>query len=95
MSYARLSNWPPVWVWIGGEENKYPKGEVGTLSKVWLSVTTPSDKCYLRMESEGGDYMGVLLFDDLSFCREAFKLLSNNLGHSIKEIGNLDTSYTL
>ena|SRR2546427_2979806 len=95
MSYGRIPNWPPVWVWIGGEENKHPQGEVGILSKVWFSAISPRDRCYLRMESEGSDYMGVLLFDDLSFCRETFKLISNNLGHSLKGIGDLDTSYTL
>jgi hypothetical protein len=95
MSYGRVPNWPPAWVWIGGRENQYPKGEVGILSKVWFSAIKPFNKCYLRMEFRGGDYLGVLLFDDVSFCRQAFKLLSSNLGRSIKEIGDLNTSYTL
>jgi hypothetical protein len=77
------------------QENKHPKGEVGTLSKVWFATLQPQNRCYLRMESEGSGYIGVLIFDDSSFCRDVFKLLSNNLGRSIKEIGDLDITYTL
>src|SRR5213593_1335425 len=29
MSRRGARNWPPVWTWIGGGENKRPKGEVG------------------------------------------------------------------
>ena len=95
MSYHGASNWPPAWVWIGAEENKHPKGEVGTLSKVWFSAIHPYNRCYLRMEFEGDDYMGVLLFDDLPFCGEVFKLLAKNLDRSIKEVGDVNIAYTL
>jgi hypothetical protein len=95
MSYGGVPSWPPVWVWIGGKENKHPQGEVGILSNVRLSSISPCNRCYLRMEYEGSDYMAVVLFDDLSFCSEVFELLSNNLGRSIKEVGDLDVNYTL
>jgi hypothetical protein len=34
MSYRNVPNWPPAWTWLGGGENKHPKGEVGTLKAV-------------------------------------------------------------
>jgi len=94
MSYHGASNWPPVWMWMGRGENKYPKGEVGILSKIWFSRIQPGSRFVLHMESEGSDYTGVLLFDDPWFCREVFKLLSNNLSRSLKEIGDLNMAYT-
>jgi hypothetical protein len=34
MSHQGLSTWPPVWVWIDGEKDENPKGEIGILKRV-------------------------------------------------------------
>ena len=95
MSRRGARNWPPVWTWIGGKENKRPKGEVGVLSDVRLCTVEPRDRCFLTMQYRGSDYMGSLLFDDPSFCRGIFTLLSNQVGRSIEYIGGLDLRYTM
>ena len=41
LSYRGIPSWPPVWTWIEGEENKNPKGEIGTLIAVKLSLIEP------------------------------------------------------
>jgi hypothetical protein len=58
MSRYGVRNWPPVWTWVDGSEDKSPKGEVGIL--IWASLTgvQPPDKCYLLMNHEGSSYMG-------------------------------------
>jgi hypothetical protein len=35
------------------------------------------------------------LLDDPAFCREIFEVLIHNLGKTIREIGDIDLSYTL
>ena len=94
MSYHGLPNWPPVWTWIGGEENKYPRGEVGMLKEVRLSKVEPSDRCFLIIEYDQAAYIGCLLFDDPSFCRQISKLLMDHRGYSIQDIGGLDVGQT-
>jgi len=39
--------------------------------------------------------MGFMDFDDFTFSSQIFTLLKANIGHSIKEIGDLDVSHTL
>jgi hypothetical protein len=60
MSYKRLPNWPPAWFWIGGEENKHPKGEVGTLTEVAPSHIQPQHRLFVTMDHEKSHYMGCL-----------------------------------
>jgi hypothetical protein len=93
MSYQGLPNWPPTWTWIGGEENKHPKGEVGILQDVMLSTFQPSNRCYLIVEHERAAYMGCLLFDDASFCSQIFALLRGHCGHPVQHIGGLNFSH--
>jgi hypothetical protein len=40
-------------------------------------------------------FVGTLIFDDVAFCRQIADLLRDYIGHSIKEIGDLDLSHTL
>jgi len=47
------------------------------------------------MDLESQRYLGTLLFTDKKFCWLICKLLKNRTGMSIKEIGDLDLSYTL
>ena len=33
-SYHGMHSWPPVWTWMGGGDDKRPRGEVGILRRV-------------------------------------------------------------
>jgi hypothetical protein len=93
MSRYGVPNWPPVWVWVDGPENKFPKGEVGTLRWVALNGIEPADRCYLYIDHEASSYMGCLLFDDYAFCRYVAKLLESYCNRTIADIGRLDLSH--
>src|SRR5437867_11488613 len=92
MSYKHLPNWSPAWYWLGGENNKHPKGEIGMLKDMQQSNVPPVDRCFLTIDYKGDQYMGCLLFDDISFCRLVFKLLQAHCGESVRDIGELDLS---
>jgi hypothetical protein len=52
-------------------------------------------RCQLAIEHESDVFVGVLLFDDISFCWLITNLLKKNIHRFIKDIGGLDLSYTL
>ena len=93
MSYRSVPNWPPVWVWTAGKENKQPEGEVGILKNVLLASVKPSSKCYLIIEHDGESYIGCLLFGDSSFCHLVYRLLENYCGASLQHIGGIEVNY--
>ena len=95
MNFAGYANWPPIWV-SGADSETYKKnlGEVGILIGVILNQAAP-DKLFLRMEINSERYMGCLAFNDPVFCRQLCIFLQDHIGKSIKEIGDLDLSYTL
>jgi len=95
MSYKGILNWPPVWTWTRGGENKYPKGEVGTLKSVEPSKVQPGKRFFLEIDYEGSSYVSCLLFDDAAFCAQIEKLLRDYCNRPIAEIGSIDLSYTL
>jgi hypothetical protein len=96
MSHHGVPSWPPLWTWVDGQENKLPKGEVGTLLWAGLTGIQPVDICYLLMNHEDSSYMGRLLFDNEKFCRYIAHFLENYCHHRrIAEIGSLDISYSL
>jgi hypothetical protein len=71
--------------------NETLRGEIGTLEKVSLSKIEPYNTCHLLIEFRHMTYVGTLIFDDATFCRQLCELLQNHhLGKSIKEIGDLD-----
>jgi hypothetical protein len=43
MSRKGVPNWPPVWTWMRGKKDKYPKGEVGILKAVLPPKIMPAD----------------------------------------------------
>ena len=92
MSYRGIPNWPPVWTQmrIGGV--KIMKGEVGVLIYVHMGGAT--NTCYLVIEHENQNYSGSLVFDDGPFCRQIVDLLQQYRGRSVKEIGDLQVSFT-
>ena len=95
MNFAGYANWPPIWV-SGAGSKSYQKnlGEVGTLIGVILNEAAP-DRLFLRREIKTEQYMGCLAFNDHVFCRQLYIFLQGHIGKSIKEIGDLDLSYTL
>lgn len=90
-------------MWTGSGDNKSPRGEIGTLKEVHISITDPEksdrpkphNRIYLFMEYRDGAYVGCLLFDDAAFCREMGKILSEQCGRTLKEIGAIDLSHLL
>jgi hypothetical protein len=94
MTYGKLSNWPPTWVWIIGKKSELPKGEVGTLKEVMPSRISPRTRLFLIIDYNGGEYMGCLLFDDKAFCRQLEKVLPRFYNRPISEIGSIDFSHT-
>src|SRR5262245_3316529 len=86
--------WPPVWVQIKRQGERKLRGEVGFLSEVQLSPVTYA-RCFLTMEYEGDRFLGILIVDDSAFCRQICTFLNLHIGASIREIGDLDVSFTL
>jgi hypothetical protein len=89
-SYDGTRTWPPSWSWRGGDDNKDPMGEVGILKEVIPCSIKPANRCYLIMEYEGAEYLGVLRFDSYSFCQRVYDLLLQHCGESIKQIGAIE-----
>ena len=89
-----IKSWPPHWASTTADKSHWPKGEVGTLQQVWMHGTL--DNClFLFIEHEGHFYAGALYFDDTKFCQQLYDRLKTLLGQAIKQIGDLDLSYTL
>jgi hypothetical protein len=95
MMYMGVRSWPPAWLWKDGTDSTYPRGEIGTLRDVMLSTTAPHSTCYLIMEHSGAEYLGALLLSDPAFQREIYKVLIQNCGEAIQDIGAIDLSYML
>ena len=99
MSYRGTRNWPPTWSKTSGGSLAGPletqRGEIGILKQVSLSKIEPYNKCYLLIEFRRMMYVGTLLFDDATFCRQLCEFLQNHIGKSIEEIGDLDLSHLL
>jgi hypothetical protein len=94
MSYRGVPNWPSVWTQTRSDGIKKLSGEVGVL--IYVHAPCPdSHKCYLVTEYENENYLGTLLFDDATVCSEITALLRQNLRKPIREIGELDVSFTL
>jgi hypothetical protein len=79
LSYRKIRSWPPAWVWIGGDRNTHPKGEVGSLKQVRFVDGPFVSRCFLWMEYEESMYLGCLRLSDRSFCEQLSKLLEKIL----------------
>jgi hypothetical protein len=86
--------WPPVWTPTQINRDEKPVGEVGILEDVTMSDLN-DNKIFMFMQSEGFRYMGFMIFDDVPFCQEIYRLLKSHVGHPINEIGDLDLPHTL
>lgn len=95
MTYMGARSWPPAWLWRGGYDSTHPEGEVGILKEVMLSTIAPHSTCFLIMEHCGAQYIGALLVSDPAFHREICKVLFQNCGETIRDIGEIDISHAL
>ena len=94
LSYRGFSSWPPIWVPIKAAYGTTTlKGEIGTLTHTISNALAM--KCYLRIVYENIGYMGCLLCSDVAFCSQVAAALEDNRGRTIKEIGDLDFSFTM
>jgi len=93
MSYKGMPNWPPAWTWRSGPTIRRIRGEVGLLKDIVRSTTYPMDRLFLIMQLDENEYLGALLFDDPSFCRQIYTLLLSYCGRPLGEIGDLDLSH--
>jgi hypothetical protein len=87
-------SWPPLWTTADQDRDKKPIGEVGTLEDAVMRNLI-DNKIFMFMQYQGSRYMGFVAFDDSTFCRQIYGLLKSKAGLSIKEIGDIDLSYTL
>ena len=87
-------SWPPDWLWCGGFDNSHPRGEVGILKTVFVSVVKPSTSCFLVMEHAGAEYLGEFFVSDAAFCLEMYAVLLRHCGKTIQEIGEINLSDT-
>jgi hypothetical protein len=84
-----VQNWPPVWCRTG----KQPlKGEIGVLASADTARTAA--RCYLSINFENERYTGTLSFDDVAFGWFVTKTFKDRIGEPIKDIGDLDVSFS-
>jgi hypothetical protein len=101
--YRGIHIWPPRWMWTGKGEHKYPTGEIGVLKEVHVSIadpnkpesTRPYNRVYLFMEYRESGYLGCLLFEDATACRQLGNILSHQCGKGLAEIGAIDLTHLL
>ena len=89
-----IQHWPPIWAQAAQDGGNKIDGEVGIL-KYALTVRRLNNKCFLIIEHENERYSATLSFNDAEFFLHVYHLLKNRVGRPIKEIGDLDLSYTL
>ena len=95
MSYRGVRNWPPVWTIITANISvSDPRGELGVLKYVH-SNSLMSGKCFLVIDFNEKVYIGSLIFKDHAFCDQISRLLRDQVGRPIKEIGDIDVSHLL
>jgi hypothetical protein len=94
MCHRGIPNWPPRWTTTRNDPNDKTEGEIGIFSDV-LTHKLFNDKLFLLMEYEGRRYMAAVTFDDPAFCGQLYIFLRSKVGISIREIGDLDVSFTL
>ena len=87
MTYRRLPNWPPVWTWMSGGDNKHPRGEVGILRRVEIDA-------FSILITKTHHTSGAFYADHV-FCSQIVRILDCNLNKTVAQIGSLDISRLL
>jgi len=94
VSYRRLPSWPPTWSPAKPRTDLKPlRGEIGRLSYTFAGAKP--DRFFLVIEHEGHPYVGCLFIEDRIFCAQIIPILEKQVGRTIKEIGDLELSFTL
>jgi hypothetical protein len=88
-----IVSWPPEWKAVS-DCRQNVQGEVGTLEEVSMHDLI-ANKIFLAIEYRSERYIAVLAFDDEMFAKQLYPLLADNIGRSIREIGDLDLSHLL
>jgi hypothetical protein len=91
---SAAKNWPPIWAQPSKDGGKTVEGEIGIL-RYALTDRRLANKCFLVIEHGNERYNGTLSFDDAKFFLLVSHLLKNHIGRPIKEIGDLDLSFSL
>jgi hypothetical protein len=88
-----IVSWPPQWQPVNLDKGSV-QGEIGILDDVSMHEAI-ENKIFLAIEHLGERYIAVLAFDDNQFAKQIYPRLLENLGQSLKEIGDLDVSHLL
>jgi hypothetical protein len=94
MTYCGVLNWPPAWIQVKETKIKSLSGEVGILKHVMRYDRVPNG-FVLAIEHAREQYLGFLIFDEVSFCMLIHDVLGARIGCSIKDLGSLDLTYIL
>ena len=86
-------SWPPQWQRVGHDRSVVP-GELGMLEDVSMHDLI-ENKIFMAMAHKSERYIAVLAFDDGMFAKQLYSLLLKQIGHSIREIGDLDMPHLL
>lgn len=89
LSRRGKSIWPPLWTTTKGDRHDRPRGEIGTLKKVLMHDKFDT-KCFLIIDNAGNQYMGTPTFGDTSFRKRICGLLSEWVGRSLEDIGDIE-----
>ena len=94
MNFHGMKSWPPVWVNTHEAPAQRMVGEIGVLVSTRFYADLPK-RIFLRMEFEKQYYLACLAFGEAGFCEQLNEIFQTHIGHSIKEIGDLDLSVAL
>jgi hypothetical protein len=89
-----FKNWPPAWTTRRLDESTKPTDEIGIL-EMPLRPQRFTNRLFLFIVHGGFRYIASMAFDDPAFRDELYRLLKSNIGRSIKEIGDIELSYSL
>ena len=92
LTYQNRRSWPPAWLYCGGFDNTYPRGEVGILKNVFPTSINPFTQFFLVLEHADAVYMGTLFVSEEAFCLEMYAVLLRHRGKTLQEIGDVDLS---
>src|SRR5499433_2064071 len=87
-----IPQWPPVWVSLDNEDERRSRSVEGVLTEVREPISR-SDGIVLIMHHNDNRYGTILIFSDLTFRKQIFKLLKDSVGLSIQQVGDIDLRY--
>ena len=94
LTISGIPSWPPVWVRRRTKATRKVYGELGVFTGSVFNESMPT-AIFMKMEFKAREYMGFLSVGDAVFCLQLDRLLNQNIGRSIEEIGDIDISVLL